>query len=131
MANTFEVDIINELGLDERKFKAKLAQLAVTSPADYVDLYDQVMDQIVHKLVKETYDKFRTMLTQGDNNINAGGVVFVPKVAASRANKKAMELAESMLKTIEDILEDIIPASYKDIALDKTRGITSAKLRGI
>ena len=106
-------------------FKSKLLALALSEPATYFELRDQVYQSIVETNVEAAYNTYWSILTEGKigatqikvQNKAGNDFNFTPNLPESEVNTFALEVAEAVKDKAERAVERVMPMEYKDLAV--------------
>jgi hypothetical protein len=131
MTSVFKVAPKNILGLEAQKFKSKLLALALSEPAVYFELRDQVYQSIVETNVEQAYNTYWSILTDGKigatqikvRNKAGNDFNFTPNLPESEVNTFALEVAEAVKDIAERAVERVMPMEYKDLAVRRSKEI--------
>jgi len=140
----FKVDTSNYLGLSNAKFKNELLRLALTKPEDYFKLRADVLEKITERIVKNMFETFYNVMTDGtvDDGAgtpvaasavkDAGGAnnVFKPNMAYQDVSKFALSASETLQGICEECVEKLLPLNYRDLAESRMARKGDAKLNG-
>jgi hypothetical protein len=135
MADTmnFKLDTSDYLGHEYEEFKQSLMELALSEPKKYFELRKNVMRAVKVQAVKDVYDTYYNMLTEGLNKAGdrrllsaPGGAIlpsdgyiqggFKPHISKQKVNEFALQAAKTLDDIAEKAVEMIIPADYRTIA---------------
>jgi hypothetical protein len=140
MANrsVFKVNAKNQLGIEFQKTRARLMELAYTSPASYYRLRKDVVEAITETAVEKAYESYWNLLTSGSFTdatgnparlqwTDATGGDFQPNLPESEVNKFALRVASAIQEISEEAVETILPMDYDEIAKKKSKELLEAK----
>ena len=135
MAQNFKIDTTNYLGIGHSTFKNKLLEIALTQPAQYFKIRENVLKNVKEKAISNMYETFYNVMTDGtiktpggvvanaayDAENPVGGTIDTNKVFVPQyPNQKVTEFALGAAKTLDSIcdecIEIIMPLNYKDLA---------------
>ena len=127
----FRVTPRNILGLEAQKLKSQLLALALSEPATYFTLRDEVYQKIVELNVEMSYNLYWEILTVGtvgDEQIRVqkrdnSWFNFIPNLPESEVNTFALEVAEAVKDIAERAVERVMPMEYKDLAVRRSKDI--------
>ena len=130
---SFRLNTSNYLGLNHNTFKNKLLEIALTQPAQYFKIRENVLKNVKEKAISNMYDTFYNVMTKGtvegptgtQNAANdalnpIAGITVETMFVPNYPNQKVTEFALGAAKTLDSIcdecIEIIMPLNYKDLA---------------
>jgi hypothetical protein len=139
----FKIQPTNVLGLEARKSKAWLLQVALQHPSSYIEMRENMITKLLHDFTKNIYNDVFNVL---DNGTNKSGVpvidiptavtipppygtsrVFEPKIPQNLIGEVALKVAKRFQEIIEEeVVEACLPQEMSKLALEKT--VTRTKL---
>ena len=113
----FKVNTSNFLGFEYNRYINDLQALAMSKPSEYYELRSAVLEALKEKVVKEVYDSYYDLLTEGkikDSKAIMGN--RNPAYPCQKASEFALGAASTVNKILDDCLEIILPESHMDVA---------------
>jgi len=137
MKSKFFIDINNELGLDYEKVRSDLMQLSLTNYAAYSTLRQQVLEGITREQTKQAYLTYWRILKKGIVSDGKGGVTdikapapvntFRPSLPDHIINQIAQKSAKTILAIATEVMDEIMPKNFLELAQNKQRDLLVAK----
>ena len=130
---SFKINTTNYLGIGHSTFKNKLLEIALTQPAQYFKIRENVLKNVKERAISNMYDTFYSVMTEGtvkkegvsgnaayDSENLVGGLdvtkVFVPNYPNQKVTEFALGAAKTLDAICDECIEIIMPLDYKDLA---------------
>ena len=131
---SFKINTTNYLGIGHSTFKNKLLEIALTQPAQYFKIRENVLKNVKERAISNMYDTFYSVMTEGtvkkegvsgnaaydSENLVGGGIdvtkVFVPNYPNQKVTEFALGAAKTLDAICDECIEIIMPLDYKDLA---------------
>lgn len=115
----FKIDTSSYLGQQYDGYKNELLGVALANPSKYFKIRKNVVDYVKKEAVKNLYDVIYYTLKEGkktdgskiDDELPEG-----PEVPPIEINEIALTASRTLNKILDEVLEKIVPVSYKDLA---------------
>ena len=139
MTSIFKLNPANQLGLDYQKSRARLMSLALTKPDKYYALRAQVIEKLTVTQVKNIYDQYWDILSQGKISATdrltydgsdaglPGADLFIPGMPESKIGEFALRCANAIREIAEDAVEELLPSNHLDLAQRKSKELLATK----
>jgi hypothetical protein len=139
---TREINVLNELGLMQRKQQSKLLSLALSKPEYYYELREKIEERVLHAITKNVYDLFKNLLIEGmapeigggdPTQIKYKGIDgvenqdFKPAVPESDVIAFCLDIADMIESKCEECIEILLPKDKNQLAMNKQRSILKAR----
>ena len=85
---------------------------------------------VVGTMVESNYEIIWNLLSEGTyegGKLSIGGEPYNPNLPDQEISRLANGFAEAILKAFDDVLSNVLPDNYKDLAEDKIHVINNAK----
>ena len=129
MSQNFKIDTTNYLGIGHSTFKNKLLEIALTQPAQYFKIRENVLKNVKEKAISNMYETFYSVMTEGKiggvnaaydgGNLIAGldvNTMFVPNYPNQKVTEFALGAAKTLDSICDECIEIIMLLNYKDLA---------------
>lgn len=119
---SFKVDTTNYLGIGYKKYCDKMYGMAISKPADYMKLREEVLEKVKTEAIKNIYETiYYTLsegkLTSGGAALSAGGNTLpAPAYPKQKINDISLAAAETLDNILDTVIEIILPLDYKVLA---------------
>jgi hypothetical protein len=131
--SVFKLPISNTLGIDAIEARARLKNFALQEPAAYTEFRNEVYISVLRKMTEEMHSNIWNMLASGmlpgGAQMNIKGTPWAPHLPDQEIGRLANGMAESMMKSFDEIMDRVLPDDYKSLADDKLMNI--AKVNGV
>ena len=130
--SAFHSNVKNTTGLLATQSKARLKHYALTNPAGYTAFRSKVYMDVVGQMVEQNYEVIWNLLSEGSYpggrlEIDDGDGPYTPNLPDQEISRLANGFAEAILKAFDDVLSNVLPDNYRDLAEDKIHVINNAK----
>jgi hypothetical protein len=115
----FRVSTSNYLGYEHQSFQRKTYADALTNPAKYFEMREKVIVSMRDANVKAVYDTLYAALVEGKDLAN-NQLCPPPQYPKQKVAELTLAAAQTIQKIFEDAVELILPASYQQIAEQRT-----------
>lgn len=139
----FMVQPTNILGLEARKSKAWLLQVALQHPSSYIEMRENMITKLLHNFTQAIYNDVFNVMDHGLNKDGRAIIdtpagitvpppygssrVFEPKIPQNLIGEVALKVAKRFEEIIEEeVVEACLPQEMSKLALKKT--VTRTKL---
>ena len=132
----FKINPADYLGSDYEAFKTDMLELAISKPSQYFKLRKFILKRVKTQAVKEQYNIYYSLLTQGlahiaigdlgqgvtavakGGNIAADTAVadFAPNMPKQLVNEFALKAAKTIEAIADEAVEMLLPMNYRKIA---------------
>jgi hypothetical protein len=122
MANSdmnFRISTSDYLGYSHQSFQRKTYADALTNPARYFEMREKVITSMRDANVKAIYDTLYSALVEG-KDIDNNQICPPPNYPKQKVAEITIQAAQTIQKIFEDAVELILPASYQQIAEQRT-----------
>ena len=127
---SFKINTTNYLGIGHSTFKNKLLEIALTQPAQYFKIRENVLKNVKETAISKMYDTFYSVMTDGTidkknaafdtENPIGGGInedkVFIPQYPNQKVTEFALGAAKTLDSICDECIEIIMPMNYRDLA---------------
>ena len=125
--SAFYSNVRNTTGLLATQSKAELKHFALSNPADYTKFRSRVYMDVVGSMVEKNYQTIWGLLSDGvyeqlDGTVvqlDINGSIYHPNLPDQEISRLANGFAEAILKAFDEVLSNVLPDNYKDLAEDK------------
>ena len=125
--SAFYSNVRNTTGLLATQSKADLKHFALSNPADYTKFRSRVYMDVVGNMVERNYETIWALLSdgiyeKGDGQfvqLDINGTQFHPNLPDQEISRLANGFAEAILKAFDEVLSNVLPDNYRDLAEDK------------
>jgi hypothetical protein len=140
MANTFEIDTGDYLGIKYESFKDEMLSLALAEPSEYFLLRKVILERVKQQAVEDQFKIYYNLLTlglekngreiiPGDAGLKSSTVAkFVPNYPKQLTSQFALGAAKTIDKIAEEAVEILLPKDYKAISQDRFSKIAEGKM---
>jgi hypothetical protein len=109
------------LGIENRKFREKVIELALSDPKAYYAQRARALDLILKDGVEDIYNKVYNLLSAGQVGTDfifkdAGGQDMSPNLPMNEIGKHALSVCNSYKEILEGIYDELLPADISQIA---------------
>jgi hypothetical protein len=130
-----EIDVLNELGLQQKQTQSKLLSVALAKPEYYYELRDTVETKVLHKITHMVYTLFKDLLMEGVvgtdqlkyRDVAGNEQDFKPNLPFSDVQAFALDVAELIESKCEEAIEVILPRDKNQLAMNKSRSVLKAR----
>jgi hypothetical protein len=140
MANTFEIDTGDYLGIKYESFKDEMLALALAEPSEYFKLRKVVLEKVKQDAVEDQFKIYYNLLTLGAKK--GGGQIipgdaglkestvrkFIPNYPKQLTSQFALGAAKTIDKIAEEAVEILLPKDYKSISQDRFSKIAEGNM---
>lgn len=134
--SAFKVDPANILGREAKAQRQKLLAVALAKPENYYAFKDYVEEQVITQTVKDFYEMFYQLLTEGKvpsgqlkyQDASNTDVDWKPKLPESVVAKFSMKVAQMIEEITEEALEEALPSNITDLAINRQKKILDTKV---
>jgi len=140
MANTFEIDTGDYLGIKYESFKDEMLSLALAEPSEYFLLRKVILERVKQQAVEDQFKIYYNLLTLGQSKGGAEIIPrdaglkpttvakFVPNYPKQLTSQFALGAAKTIDKIAEEAVEILLPKDYKSISQDRFSKIAEGKM---
>jgi hypothetical protein len=140
MANTFEIDTGDYLGIKYESFKDDMLALALAEPSEYFKLRKVVLEKVKQDAVEDQFKIYYNLLTlgkkKGGGDLIIGDVglkgttvaKFVPNYPKQLTSQFALGAAKTIDRIAEEAVEILLPKDYKSISQDRFSKIAEGNM---
>ena len=124
-SQNFKIDTSNYLGISHSTYKNRLLEIALTQPAQYFKIRENVLKNVKENAIKNMYDTFYNVMSSGkiggtnaatgDLTVDAN-TIFVPAYPNQKITEFALGAAKTLDAICDECIEIILPINYKDLA---------------
>ena len=117
MADRFQIDTSDFIGLNYESYKNDLYALALSTPSDYMKLRKETLAIVKNQCIKDIYTQFYNLLSKGTdlNDVQISSLP-PPGYPAQMVSKFALKCARTMDSILEGAIEIILPLNFKELS---------------
>jgi len=117
MAERFQIDTSDFLGLNYESYKNDLYALALATPSEYMKLRKETLAVVKNQCIKDIYTQFYNLLSKGEdlNGVKIGNLP-PPGYPAQMVSKFALKAARTLDTILEEAIEIILPLNFKELS---------------
>jgi hypothetical protein len=117
MADRFQIDTSDFLGLNYESYKNDLYAMALSTPSDYMKLRKDTLAVVKNQCIKDIYTQFYNLLSKGEDLTGTQiGTLPPPGYPAQMVSKFALKAARTLDAILEEAIEIILPLNFKELS---------------
>ena len=117
MADRFQIDTSDFLGLNYESYKNDLYAMALSTPSDYMKLRKDTLAVVKNQCIKDIYTQFYNLLSKGEDLTGTQiGTLPPPGYPAQMVSKFALKAARTLDVILEEAIEIILPLNFKELS---------------
>jgi hypothetical protein len=120
---SFKIAPRNYLGLEWQRYKADLYALALSKPAVYATIRQNVLDKVKNDAIDKMYETFYNVLSEGKvagaDLITNRGTPFRPNYPEQEINSFCLSACKTLEAICDECIEILIPIDYNKILRSK------------